>query len=62
MNHLVLENIEVIGGGAIECSKRLTIPEPSEELLFYAQSLDKTQRDTDGLGANFAETVTIECI
>jgi len=62
MNHATEGNIEIIGGNATECSKRLEFPKPSEELIDYAQSLDRTQRNTDGLGANFAETAFINCI
>lgn len=62
MDHSTENNIRIIGGNATECSKTLDIPEPSDELINYAQSLDQTQKDTDGLGADFAETVFIRCI
>jgi ABC-type uncharacterized transport system substrate-binding protein len=62
MNHATENNIEIIGGNATECSKELKFPEPSDELIDYAQSLDRTQKNTDGLGASFAETAFINCI
>ena len=62
MNHATVNNIEIIGGNATECSRQLKYPEPSDELIDYAQALDRTQKETDGLGANFAETAFITCI
>ncbi|KZZ60928.1 hypothetical protein A3760_26260, partial [Oleiphilus sp. HI0122] len=56
MNHETERNIEIVGGNATECTKQLKFPEPTDEEIDYAQSLDKTQRDTDGLGQLFAET------
>jgi ABC-type uncharacterized transport system substrate-binding protein len=62
MAHTTESNINIIGGNATECSKTLELPELSDDLINYAQSLDQTQKDTDGLGADFAETVLIRCI
>lgn len=62
MNHVTESNLEIVGGNATECSKTLEFPEPSEDLIDYAQSLDRSQKDTDGLGASFAETAFIRCI
>lgn len=62
MNHVTENSIQIVGGNATECSKRLEFPEPSDELIDYAQSLDRTQKNTDGLGASFAETAFISCI
>jgi len=62
MNHATENNIEIIGGNATECSKTLEFPEPSDEIVEYAQSLDRTQKQTDGLGMSFAETAFINCI
>lgn len=45
-----------------DCSINLDVPEPSDELIEYATSLDRTQKDTQGLGAHFAETVFIRCL
>lgn len=62
MHHTTEKSIEIIGGNATECSKELKFPEPSDDLVEYAQSLDRGQKDTDGLGVNFAETAFIRCI
>jgi ABC-type uncharacterized transport system substrate-binding protein len=61
MEHSVVNNIQVIGGDATECSTELDIPEPSEEIIKYAMQLDQTQKDTPGLGKHFAETAVIRC-
>ena len=61
MIHTDENQIEIIGGSGVECSKKLEIPEPSEELVEYAQNLDRDQKDTDGLGASFAERAIIKC-
>lgn len=61
MMHINESNVGLINLSTSECEKQLSIPEPSEELLGYAESLDRSQTDTDGLGANFAETVLIQC-
>lgn len=62
MNHTSENNIEIVGGNATECSKQLQFAEPSDELIDYAQSLDRAQKDTKGLGASFAETALINCV
>ena len=61
MNHATESNIEIIGGNATECSKELRFPDPPDDMVDYAQSLDKSQTDTDGLGESFAETAFINC-
>ncbi|MEM7282143.1 MAG: DUF1007 family protein [Pseudomonadota bacterium] len=61
MLHNSESNVEVVGGSAASCSRQLQAPEPSNDLVAYAQSLDQTQRDTAGLGVKFAETVVINC-
>ena len=44
MNYATESNIEIIGGNATACSKKLEFPEPSDELIDYAQNLDRTQK------------------
>lgn len=61
MNHANEHNIVIEGGNASECVLELKFAEPSEDLLDFAQSLDQSQKDTDGLGENFAETALIRC-
>lgn len=43
------------------CTHKLNYPDPDEEILFFASSLDQTQSAGDGLGAYFAEEVAILC-
>ena len=43
------------------CTFKLKYPDPDEEILFFAASLDQTQSAGDGLGAHFAEEVAILC-
>lgn len=43
------------------CSFELQYPDPDEDILFFASSLDRTQSAGDGLGAYFAEQVSIRC-
>jgi len=43
------------------CALKLHYPDPDEEILFFAASLDQTQSAGDGLGAHFAEEVEILC-
>lgn len=62
MNHETAANIEIVGGNATECTKSLEFAEPTDEQIEYAASLDRTQRDTAGLGEIFAETALIRCI
>ncbi len=62
MNHATEKNIKIISGNATECSTKLELPQPTDDQIDYAQSLDQTQNNTDGLGASFAETAFINCI
>ena len=62
MNYTTEKNIEIEGENALECSKKLKFALPSEELIDFAKSLGRTQKNTDGLGASFAETVLIKCV
>ncbi len=61
MNYWKVENVSVKGGTDAQCRLNLDSPSPSFELIEYAQNLDRTRRDTDGLGVNFAEKVQITC-
>ena len=62
MNHKTVEDISITNAGSAECGKELSIPTPTAETIAYAGSLDKSQRETDGLGNEFAERVIISCI
>ena len=61
MNYSLIENVSIQGTTGAQCQSNLTVPEPSFEFIEYAQSLDRTQKDTDGLGAIFAEKIQINC-
>lgn len=61
MEHKQVNNIELIGRNVQTCYKNLDIPSPSIEMIEYAQSLDREQRNSDGLGIHFAEIVTVQC-
>ncbi len=54
-------NIEIRHTAAWKCSKQIKLPKITDELIAYAFSLDRTQRDTDGLGQAFAEKIVIKC-
>jgi ABC-type uncharacterized transport system substrate-binding protein len=62
MNHSKVDRLSIKGGKADQCHLNLDIPEPSKELIEYAVNLDRTRKDTDGLGASFAEKIRINCI
>lgn len=61
MNYWKAENVSIQGETGARCQLNLDSPNPSFELIEYAQSLDRTRKDTDGLGINFAEKVRIVC-
>lgn len=61
MNHSTENEIEIDGQTNTVCTKELKIPKPSEDLIKYAQSLDKDMKASDGLGAKFAERTIIQC-
>lgn len=43
------------------CSFELRYPDPDEDILFFAATLDQTQSAGDGLGVYFAEEVAVLC-
>ena len=55
------EPIRFEGPAPDGCSSKLHYPDPDEETLYFAASLDQTQSGGDGLGAYFAEEVSIRC-
>ncbi len=62
MRHYTDSQVIIHTKNATECSSSVTLPAPSDELVEYAASLDKTQKSTTDLGDKFAETVSIFCI
>jgi len=49
------------GSAPADCSIEVRPPEPDEEMVSFAASLDQTESGGDGLGAHFAEWVSISC-
>ena len=62
MRHQKLSQVTLHKGNDTECSTRIEQPNPSEEIIAYATSLDRSQKDTKGLGDYFAEKVLIHCL
>ncbi len=62
MNYSQVNNVSVVGKDASQCQLALDLPQPSFELIEYAQNLDRSRRDTDGLGIHFAETIRMKCV
>ena len=60
MNYPSKDNIRIQSAGPT-CQAELIRATPSDELIDYANSLDRNVRDTKGLGNDFAERVKIEC-
>jgi ABC-type uncharacterized transport system substrate-binding protein len=62
MRHYSASQVIIHTKNATECSSIVELPETSDELVEYAASLDKNQKNTTGLGDKFAEKVTIHCL
>lgn len=62
MLHQDEQAITFVSKSGTECSVEIVEPKPSTELIDYAQNLDKSQKNTDGLGSKFAEKIYISCI
>jgi ABC-type uncharacterized transport system substrate-binding protein len=62
MRHYKASQVIIHTQNATECSTTVELPETSDELVEYANSLDKSQQDTQGLGNSFAEQVMIHCV
>ncbi|MEY3122966.1 MAG: hypothetical protein RI993_1791 [Pseudomonadota bacterium] len=60
-SHENVSNIEIQHSAGWQCSKQIKLPDVTEELIAYAFSLDRTRRDTEGLGQAFAEKIVIRC-
>ncbi len=61
MNYSKVSAVSIEGAKGAQCQLNLDLPSPSFELIEYAQNLDRTRKDTDGLGVNFAEKIRITC-
>jgi ABC-type uncharacterized transport system substrate-binding protein len=62
MRHQKSSQILIHNGKDRECSVDIVTPKPSAEVIKYATSLDRSQKDTKGLGSYFAEKVLINCL
>ncbi len=61
MNYSTAANVSIQGDNADQCELQLDLPDLSRELMEYAQSLDRSQKDINGLGIKFAEKIRINC-
>lgn len=61
MMHNELPYVRLVNASSLECEPELTLPDPAQDTIEFARSLDITQTETDGLGKYFAETITLEC-
>ena len=61
MRHQDASKITISNAQGIECKKRIVLPEPTDDMIDYAMSLDRSQTETQGLGESFAEKVVIQC-
>lgn len=62
MRHYTASKVIIHTQNAAECSTTVALPEVSDELVEYANSLDKAQKNTEGLGNSFAEQVKVNCV
>lgn len=60
-HHRSADSIRIVSGPQSQCRQSLKQPQPNQAMTAYALSLDKTQRDSQGLGQHFAEQVDIHC-
>ena len=61
MAHYDVNDVVIRGDTASQCKKDLIESTPSNDMIQYAQSLDRNQKNTEGLGINFAQQVRINC-
>lgn len=61
MVHNKTKDITVVGPNASQCTKQLIEPNPSPEMVRYAQSLDRNQDSFEGLGTHFHQKIHIQC-
>lgn len=62
MRHDDINRIRVHNHSSLECMPTLIEPNPTDEQMDYASSLDQTQTETDGLGQLFAQEVILKCV
>lgn len=62
MRHQKTSQVLIHKNVGIKCSTHIESPRPSAEIVNYATGLDRSQKDTQGLGNYFAEEVLIHCL
>ncbi len=62
MRHSKASQVIIHTQTTTECSTTIALPDTPDELIEYANSLDKSQQGTQGLGNSFAEQVIIHCM
>ena len=61
MNFEPKANDRIVPASVDNCSANVDLAEPDEDTMAFASSLDRNQSSGGGLGAAFAEWVTIQC-
>lgn len=61
MRHDDVSRVRIHNRSALECMPTLIEPDPTDEQILFASSLDQTQTETDGLGRVFAQEVRVQC-
>jgi len=61
MRHQTASKILIHKNNNTECSTNIESPTPSAEIIDYAANLDRSMKDTQGLGSYFAEKIHIHC-
>ena len=61
MNFEPKANDKIVPASVDNCTAKVDLADPDDELVAFASSLDRTQSAGGGLGAAFAEWVTIKC-
>lgn len=55
-------DVSISNNSKMTCSKDIESPEPTADIIEYATSLDRSQKNTKGLGQYFADIVRVNCI
>ncbi|MGK0476309.1 MAG: ABC-type uncharacterized transport system substrate-binding protein [Oleispira sp.] len=62
MRHQKPSQILIHNNKGEKCSIYIETPKPSAEIIEYATTLDRTQKNTKGLGNYFAEQLLLSCL
>jgi ABC-type uncharacterized transport system substrate-binding protein len=61
MSHPEKNNIVVHTQNGESCLRKIVLPNPTDETIDYALSLDRSEKGTAMLGLEFSETVVVNC-